>query len=198
MPFIDARINQDKEFGFIGGPKFRTDVKRLQNGRRKAQRMWDYPLHTYTADYATFDAEERELFLNWFMVAAGSWATFRFRDKNDYRATDQVIGVGDGTADPLQLVRNYTIPGVIGMSLTRPILLPLNAVITDELDNIVPATVDPLTGLATPTGTWPMGQVLKWNGEFDVRVCLAMDYNPLNRVEGDIDEVMIELEEDRG
>lgn len=198
MPFIDARINQDKEFGFVGGPEFRTDIKRLQSGRTKRHRMWDYPLHRYTADYATFDQAERAAFLNWFMVAAGSWATFRFRDKNDYQAVDQVIGVGDGTNDPMQLVRNYEIPGVAGMSLTRPITLPLNAVITDALDNVVPATVDPLTGLATPTGTWPMGQALKWNGEFDVRVCMAMDYNPLNKVEGDIDEVTIELVEDRG
>lgn len=196
MPFIDARINQDKEFGFVGGPEFNTEKRRLKSGHTKRRRIWDYPIHRFTADYATFDADERDLFLNFFMVAAGSWAAFRFRDKNDYRAIDQPIGLGDGTSNPLQLVRVYQIPGV-GMSLTRPINLPLNPVITNSLDEVIPATVDLLTGLATPTSPWPMDAVLKWNGEFDVRVCLAADFNPLNRIEGDIDEVMIELEEDR-
>ena len=196
MPFIDARINQDKEFGFVGGPEFNTEKRRLKSGHTKRRRIWDYPIHRFTADYATFDADERDVFLNFFMVAAGSWAAFRFRDKNDYRAIDQPIGLGDGTSNPLQLVRVYQIPGV-GMSLTRPINLPLNPVITNSLDEVIPATVDLLTGLATPTSPWPMDAVLKWNGEFDVRVCLAADFNPLNRIEGDIDEVMIELEEDR-
>lgn len=198
MPFIDARFNQDKEFGFVGGPEFKTDKKRLKSSRTKRDRIWHYPLHRYTADYATFNDDEREKFLNWFMVAAGAWAAFRFRDKNDYRAIDQVIGLGDGTSDPIQLVRNYTIPGVIGMSLTRPIQLPLNPIILDSLNNVIAATVNPLTGLAVPTSPWPSGRILRWNGQFDTRVCFASDFNPLNRAEGDIDEVMVELEEDRG
>ena len=194
MAFIDARLNQDKEFGFVGGPEFNTDKRRLRSGVMKRRRLWDYPIHKYTADYATFDEAERAVFLDFFMAAAGSWAAMRFRDENDYKAVNQPFGLGDGTSATLQLVRVYAKGG---LSLVRPIHLPLDVVVTDQDGNILAVTVNPLTGKVTPVSPWPVGKILYWNGQFDVRVCLSMDFNPFTRIEADVGELTIELEEDR-
>lgn len=176
MAFIDHRINDRYKLGFSGGPEWNTRRTPMDNGRVLKNRQWLYPLGKWTTDYSLLSAVEQETLRAAFWVCAGGFADFRFRDWSDFKAVHQLIGMGDGTATPLQLVRNY----VFGpASFVRPINLPLNVVVTDEDDAIVPVTVNPLTGMVTPVGTWPTGKALYWDGEFDVRACFDQDYNPL-------------------
>jgi len=195
MAFIDARLNDRYRFGFTGGPAWNTLKVDLQSGRTRRRKQWAMPHHKYTADFATLTESEKEVLLSAFMAAGGSYASFRFRDYNDFTATRQLIGSGDATDDPKQLVRNY----LFGPSLyTRTITLPLEVVVRDEDDVEVPVTVDDETGLVTPVTTWPSGKALFWWGKFDVRVNFSSDYNPLTAVATGIREATIELEEDFG
>lgn len=195
MAFIDARLNRNYMYGFQGGPRWNTLSTDLRSGRQIRIKRWSMPKHSYTANYAALSDVEKNEMLGAFMAAGGSFASFRFRDFNDYRAIAQTIGVGDGTSEPIQLVRNYQFGTT---TFTRPITLPLGAVIRDSDNNIVAATVNPLTGLATPDAPWPNGKVLRWDGEFDVRVHFSADFNPLTAVGGGVRECMVEIEEDWG
>ena len=195
MAFIDARLNDRYRFGFTGGPAWNTLKVDLQSGRTRRRKQWAMPHHKYTADYATLNETEKNALLSAFMAAAGSYASFRFRDYNDFTATHELIGSGDGTLTPKQLVKTYQ----FGPSLyTRTITLPLEVVVKDEDGAVVAVTVNDETGLVTPSLAWPNGKALFWWGKFDVRVNFASDFNPLSAVATGIREATIELEEDFG
>lgn len=192
MSFIDTRLNDRYRYGFVGGPRWNTLVVDMANGRNRRKKQWAMPHHEFTADYATFNAEEKAQLLSAFMAAGGAFSAFRFKDFNDWLAINQDIGTGDGTTDPMQLVRNYS----FGPSLyTRAITLPLNAIITDYSGTVIPATVDPLTGLATPDDPWPEVP-LRWNGQFDVRVRFSEDFNPFTAASEQVGECTVRLVED--
>lgn len=192
MAFIDARLNKRYGYGFQGGPQWNTISNPLRSGRERRMKAWSMPKYRFTANYATFSDAEKEELLGAFMAAAGSFASFRFRDWNDFKAIDQIIGVGDGTSTPMQLVRNYFFGSAV---MTRPITLPLNPVVLDDDDQVIDVTVDPLTGIATPATNWPNGKVLRWNGKFDTRVHFASDFNPFTSQSPDIRTCTVELEE---
>lgn len=175
MDFIDARINEHYLFGFTGGPQWNTMRNDLANGHVRKNKSWKYPLGKWTANYALLTPDEREAMRAAFWVCGGGFADFRFRDYDDFQAIEELFGIGDGSATPMQLVRNYTFGSV---SFSRPIRLPLAVQVRDQDGATLAVTVDPLTGMATPDTAWPDGKELYWTGEFDVRACFESDYNP--------------------
>lgn len=192
MSFINTRLNDRYLYGFTGGPQWNTLTTELRSGRQHRKKMRSMPRYRFATNFAALNPQEQESMLAAFNVCAGAFASFRFKDWNDFRALNQIIGVGDGTSAPLQLVRNYTFGAV---TFTRPITLPINPVITDSDGNTITATVNATTGVATPAGTWPSGKVLRWSGEFDVRAHFSEDYNPLTAVGGGVRECRVEIEE---
>lgn len=191
MSFIDTRINSRYRFGFVGGPEWRTLIVQLQSGAERRKAMWALPHHRYTADYATLTPAEKETLLHTFIVCRGAFSTFRFLDWNDYTATDESLGTGDGTSDPIQLVKTYTFGA---SSYERTITLPYDVTVTAN-GTPISVTVDPLTGIATPVSPWPSGQALAWSGKFDVRVRFANDFNPFTSAAQQVREVSVELVE---
>jgi len=194
MAFIDARINSDYTFGFVGGPQWKTLKVPMASGHNRKNKDWSLPLGRWQTNYALLTPANQEALLAAFWVCGGGFSNFRFKDYNDFRVIDQVIGVGDGTSTPLQLVRNYQFGSVV---FTRPIKLPLHAVIKDQDDNVLGATVNATTGMATPTSPWPNGKVLRWNGEFDVKVEFEEDYNPFTAAASNIRECPVRILEVR-
>lgn len=192
MSFIDARLNSRYRYGFVGGPNWNTMVTQLQSGRNRKRKAWAMPHHKYTANYATFNEAEKAELLNAFMAAGGSFSSFRFKDWNDWQAFDQVIGTGDGTSTPMQLVKHYTFGPT---TFTRTITLPLNVVVKDEDGNVLSVTVAPTTGLVTPSSPWPSGKDIIASFDFDVRVSFSQDFNPFTSVAAKVRECMVELEE---
>lgn len=189
MAFIDHRLNDRYRFGFVGGPRWSTRIRPLRSGRELRMKQWSMPHHEYVANFATLNEAEKQEMLAVLMATAGSWADFRFKDWNDWQASNEAFGVGDGTSTPKQLTKTY----VWGpASYTRTITLPLNAVVTADGVPIT-VTVDPLTGMATPSAPWPNGAVLAWTGQHDVRVRFANDFNPLTSVAGNIRELPVTL-----
>lgn len=192
MSFIDTRFSHRVLSGFSGGPRWNTLRKELMSGRNRRKKLWAMPRFEFIADYAAFTQAEQEEIYNAFIVAGGSFSAFRFKDWNDYRAQSESLGTGDGTSDPIQLVKTY----VFGAAeYVRDITLPLNAVVTADGTPIT-VTVDPLTGLATPAAPWPVGQALAWSGQFDVRVTFAEDFNPFTAITTNLSECRVSLIED--
>lgn len=195
MAFIDQRINSRYRMGFVGGPAWNTLKVELANGRQRRKKQWSMPHHRYTANYATLNELEKNELLSAFMVAGGSFSAFRFLDYNDFRATSELIGVGDGTSNPLQLVKTYSFGS---SSFTRTITLPLNPVIYVDGIEEPGVTVDQLTGMVAPDSAWPTDSLVTWTGTFDVRVCFANDFNPFTSPASNIRECMVDLLEDFG
>ena len=194
MAFIDARINSDYTYGFTGGPQWNTLKVDMANGHVRKNKDWALPLGKWSTNYALLSPQTQEALLAAFWVCGGGFSDFRFKDYNDFRAIDQVFGVGDGTSTPIQLVRNYQFGSVV---FTRAISLPLNAIIKDQDNNVLAATVNPTTGMATPSSPWPNGKVLRWNGEFDVKASFEEDYNPFTAQASNVRECPVRIIEVR-
>ena len=192
--FIDYRINSNYMSGFTGGPEFSTLVKRNRAGVSRRRPQMQMPLHRYRANYATLTAEEQAAMLDAIWVAEGQAYSFRFRDYNDWSVEDQVLGVGDGGSDPIQLVKSYTKGD---RTKVREITLAYGVTMTADGVPFADFTLDELSGIVTPTGTWPDGEILKWSGRFDVCVRFASDYSPMSAPANRIRELMIELVEER-
>ena len=127
-------------------------------------------------------------------AAEGAAYSFGFRDGNDWAGVDQVQGIGDGTSNPIQLIKSYTKGS---RTKVRDITLPTAVTMKSGGVPYTDFTVDEIGGLLSPTSTWPSGEVLTAPFEFDVCVRFANDYNPMIGVAYRLNEIMIELIEER-
>lgn len=192
--FINYRIDERVAYGFTGGPDWSTSRTPMRNGIVRRNGNWDWPLHRYACDYALLADEVFEELRAMTYIARGGLYAFRFKDWDDYRAVHQPIGIGNGSSAPMQLAVQYTKGPV---TFTRRIVLPLSPTVSDEDGAPVPVSVDPLTGLATPTGTWPTGKALFWDGEFDVPTYFERDFNPITRRSPNVSTQRLSLYEER-
>lgn len=189
MAFIDYRLNDRYRVGFVGGPRWNTQIITLRSGREQRIAQWAMPHREYTADFAALNDAEKQEFLSVLMATRGARDDFRFKDWNDWQADNEVFGIGDGTSSAKQLSKTY----VWGpASYTRPITLPLSAVVSAD-GMPIDVTVNALTGMVTPDDPWPNGAVLTWSGQFDVRVRFANDFNPFTSVASSIRELPVTL-----
>ncbi|ABX36714.1 conserved hypothetical protein [Delftia acidovorans SPH-1] len=194
MSFIDVQINAKTNIGFAGGPEWRTLVVQMASGRNRRRQEWSMPHHKYTADYTTLRPQDQNDILAAFIAAKGQMHTFAMRDWNDYRARGEVIGQGDGTTTPVQLVKTYAFGPA---SYVRPITLPVErSVRVYQGGVLVASTVDRLTGLVTPDAPWEDGVEITADFDFNVRVRFASDYFPFTRDSNVSAQTTVELVEE--
>ena len=194
MSFIDVQINAKTNIGFAGGPEWRTLVVQMASGRNRRRQEWSMPHHKYTADYTTLRPQDQNDILAAFIAAKGQMHTFAMRDWNDYRARGEVIGEGDGTTTPVQLIKTYTFGPA---SYVRTITLPVErSVRVYQGGVLVPSTVDRLTGLVTPDAPWEDGVEITADFDFNVRVRFASDYFPFTRDSNVSAQTTVELVEE--
>jgi uncharacterized protein (TIGR02217 family) len=193
MTFIDTKLSRHVSVGFSGGPMWNTRVVDMANGSERRNADWALPHHKFTADYTLLDPVAQNEILIAFWAARGQKDSFRFKDWNDFKAIDQAMAVGDGTATPRQLTKTYTFGPT---SFVRTIVLPIASTVAITANGTpLTVTTDETTGMVTPTGSWPTGQVIKANFEFDVRVRFAADFVPFTRDTNVSGAVTLELVE---
>lgn len=196
MTFLEVKLSDRVQAGFSGGPEWQTLVVPMANGRDRRRQDWSMPKHKYTADYTTLDPASQNEILAAFVAARGQMHAFGFKDWNDFKARGQQIGLGDGTAKPLQLSKNYSF-GIA--NYTRAITLPLlRTVRVYQAGLPVACDVDQLTGLVTPHAPWAAGAPITADFDFLVRVRFAKDYFPFTRNSMASAQATVELVEDFG
>lgn len=173
MDFINTRISKCVAYGFSGGPEYSTLIVSLDNGREQRNRRWRYPRHRYSATYMNLSPEAQREIVSVFHSVAGQWSAFRFKDWNDYQAVGEPLAPTVGTSNPVQLIKTYTFGAA---SNTRLIQAPIAGAVIKRNGSPVAGTLDTATGLFTPSAPWAAG-TYTWDGEFDVWVRFASDYN---------------------
>jgi uncharacterized protein (TIGR02217 family) len=109
--------------------------------------------------------------LHAFNACLGGAFGFRLKDWADYIATDELIGLGTGAEQAIQLAKLYTFGT---RTVSRPIRKPITASVTlTQNGSPLTASVDYTTGIATYTAT--NGATVRWSGQFDVPVCFSDD-----------------------
>jgi len=169
--FNETRLLDCVSYGSQFGQEFNTRITTLKSGHERRNANWTLPLGRYSVSYDALRPVDHPLVRGAHMSCMGSLIAFRFKDWTDYQAQRQLIGVGTGASQTLQLVKNYAF-GPISLARTIKKPVPGTAVIFGY-DLPLDATVDYTTGLVTVTA--PTGAPITWSGEFDVPVRFESD-----------------------
>ena len=191
MAIIETRLSAKVEQGFTAVSSRMTLVKTLANGHEKRNAQWNHGRRMYTADYATFTPADCANLLAAIEATEGQLYAFRFKDWNDYRATEQALGLAPAGSAGVQLVKTYTFGSV---TKTRDITKPVAGTVTVYQSGVAKAgTIDTAAGLFTPTTAWTEGAELTATFEFDVPVRFASDEIQFVMPHRDIREVKCSL-----
>ena len=127
MAFHEVRLPARLAFGSTGGVERRTNVVTLASGFERRSSPWAMGRRRYLIGAnlrALADMAELTAF---FEQRRGRLYGFRFRDFADFAscgpggtpaATDQALGVGDGTRTTFQLAKAY---GEVSRSIAKPV-----------------------------------------------------------------------------
>lgn len=178
MGRINAVLDEDVDYGFEGGPRYKTGKIDLENGFFDRDSQWIYARHEYSASFGNISDDRRDRIIAVFHACRGSRHSFMFKDWNDFEIFDQVIEVPAGTSDKIQLYKTYTPFGPQYVTV-RPIQAIKYAIIEDENGDEVTGSLNLLTGEFTPVGAWGGGVYKIREMEFYVWVAFEDDYNPM-------------------
>lgn len=190
--FHDVRFPLRLALGTSGGPWRRTDIVALSNGRESRNQRWRDARRRYDAGSGVRSVSDLYEVIAFFEARAGQLYGFRFTDPVDFQsrgpeqtvtATDQLLGIGDGTRTAFQLVKHY---GDAGGSTERVIARPLAGSVLVSVNGTplggAGFSVDDGTGVVTLGSAPAGGSVIRAGFRFDVPVRFDTD-----RIEVDLD-----------
>jgi len=168
MAFVEDVLPVDVAPGASGGPMFHTTVKRLRSGAEFRNRLWQNPLRDFVVRYNSRTIERIESEIQKFVFKiGGAHLGFRARDWSDYTATDEQVGVGDGTTFYFRLTKSYG-------TYERRILKPDPATVTIKLNGVAVDAdnwaIDGSNGVVIFLTAPGMNQIVTWSGEFHVPI----------------------------
>lgn len=169
MAFIEERLLDCVAYGTEGGPTWSTRRIGLKSGiiRRNANRS--RPMYRFVVLYQNLQPEHHEAVIHAFNACRAGVFGFRLKDWSDYTAEDQLVTTGTGAEQVIQLSKLYEFGA---QNVARPIRKLVSATLTAD-GAPQAATINLNTGVATFTA--PIGDIVRWNGEFDVPVMFETD-----------------------
>lgn len=159
MTFINSQFPM-ANYGSSGGPSYKTTISESVGGGESRNGHWSLAKRDFDAAFQVITQADLDTVIKWFHACRGRLHTFRFKDWSDYKsvspnsnpsATDQIIGVGDGSNLIFQLSKAYTVGAVTQtLNITKPVsgtvLIAVNSVTKTETTHY---TIDYSTGIVT-------------------------------------------------
>lgn len=159
MTFINAQFPM-ANYGSSGGPSYKTTVSESVGGGESRNGHWSLAKREFDAAFQVKTQVDVDTVIKWFHACRGRLHTFRFKDWSDFKscspnssqtATDQIIGVGNGSNKIFQLSKSYTVGSVTQMlNITKPVsgtvLIAVNSVTKTETTDYA---IDYSTGIVT-------------------------------------------------
>lgn len=170
--------------GATGGPEFATQVVTLGSGAEQRNILWAEGRGRWNVGTGIRTRAQMLEVIGHFRVVKGRGYSFRFKDWNDYQASD--VTMVQVTPTVWQLVKRYAIGP---HEHVRTIAKPVPGTVTTKIAGVpvVPASIDHLTGrvtFAAPPGSTPTASF-----QFDVPVRFDSDHLPVQANAWDIQEV---------
>lgn len=151
MAFHEVRLPARLAFGSTGGVERRTQIVTLGSGYERRSTPWAQGRRRYLIGAGLRSLDDMAALTSFFEARQGRLYGFRFRDFADFKscvpggvpqATDQALGLGDGSKVRFQLLKAYgETQRVICKPVEGSVTVALNGVATDGFE------VDWATGL---------------------------------------------------
>lgn len=155
--FIEVEFPRTIAAKAMGGPSFLTTVNEGQSGFEQRNQNWGIARGSWTVSLETPGASANvdpltyiEQLNAFFLVVGGKANAFRLKDHKDFTngLTPVAIGVGTGSQENYQLVKNYTIGPY---SYQRVINKPVTSRAVDYLNRALQDTI----GITVNGAVWP-------------------------------------------
>lgn len=176
MAFAEVCFPTDIAYGSSGGPEYSTDIVITHGGYEQRNINWGQARARYNVAHGIKTQAQLDTLIAFFRARKGRANGFRFKDWSDYKATAQIIGVGNGTNKVFQLVKSYESGSVYE---TRIINKPVNGSIEVYINSVLQAesvySLDTTSGIITFTTAPGNLSVITADFEFDVPVRFDTD-----------------------
>jgi uncharacterized protein (TIGR02217 family) len=202
MAFDDIRFPTAISRGATGGPERRTEIVVTGSGHEERNSRWADSRRRYNAGFGVKSLNDIHEALRFFEERRGRLHGFRWKDHTDFKscapqnapaATDQQIGIGNGTAASIQLLKRYgsglrDYARAVSKPVAGSVLIAVNDVST------VNFTLDALTGIVTFQSVPALGAIITAGFEFDVPARFDTDQLKINLAHfdaGDIPDIPV-------
>ena len=186
MAFHDVRFPTSLSAGALGGPERRTEIVALANGHEERNAPWSQSRRRYDAGLGLRSLDDLHQLIAFWEARMGQLHAFRWKDFSDWKScaplatpspTDQLLGIGDGTARVFQLRKGYASGAATAW---RTIRAPVPGTVRVAVGGVERAegthwTLDATTGLVTVLAAPPSGAAVTAGFEFDVPVRFDTD-----------------------
>jgi len=173
-PFRDISFPPYVARGATGGPSFSTNVVTLASGTEERNILWANSRSKWNISTGIRTREQMLDVIAFFHVVKGRAYSFRFKDWNDYDATDQLMV--EITPSVWQLVKRYDIGGFQHVrTITKPVVGTV--VVKVGGSPVTPDSIDYLTGQVTFASAPSSNPTASF--EFDVPVRFDTDHLPV-------------------
>lgn len=169
--FHDVRLPLRFALGAMGGVERRTQIVALTSGRETRNGVWSGSRRSWDLAGAVQKTEDVAELVRFFEARSGRLHGFRFRDPLDYRATNEVIGVGNGVETAFALSKSV---GTTRRAITKPLASSVT-VSVDGSPQTSGWSVDLLTGIVVFDSPPAAGAEISADFEFDVPVRFDTD-----------------------
>ncbi|CEG09656.1 hypothetical protein BN961_03086 [Afipia felis] len=174
QPFLDIAFPPFVARGASGGPTFATNIVTLASGAEQRNVLWANARGRWNISTGIRTRAQMLEVIAFFHVAKGRGFSFRFRDWNDFQATE--VPMQEVTPTVWQLVKRYNVGG---FEHVRTITKPLPGSVTIKIGGvpIVPTKIDHQSGritFASAPDTAPTASF-----DFDVSVRFDTDSLPV-------------------
>ncbi len=176
MAFDNVRLPEQIERDSQSFPRFQTTVTTLGRGAEQRNVDWMQQRCRFDISYGIQDEEDYHEVRDFFYARMGKARGFLFKDWSDYKATGQLLGVGDGTTTKFQLVKRYT----SAVTYIRKIIAPVGGTVKAYVNGVLTtASVNATTGEITFFAAPASSTTITADFEFDVPVRFDADELPI-------------------
>lgn len=182
-------------------PMFSTNIKTAVSGRELRRANYTLPLFTIGLQYEflrdTVEQNEFKTLLAFFLARGGAFDSFLFNDPDDGRASNELLGIGDGVTTTFQLARSFggfsepvcnvanvaIGPNMWAVQGDTPMWTNDSAAMWSAAPNYLPGTDFNVsaTGLVTFAVAPPAAAELRWSGEYYYRCRFLHDQQDYNK-----------------
>jgi len=182
VSFVETRFPEDISYGSNGGPYFSTTVYSTSSGFEQRNMNWEDARCQYDVSYGIKDKTDMGVVLNFFYAMRGKAIGFRYKDWSDYKLTQELIGLGDGTTVAFQIIKTYAASTQEYVRTIRKVVTPvvgppaiLFEVYVNDVLQSSGYTVNYNTGIITFDVAPTAAATIKVTCEFDVPVRFDTD-----------------------
>ncbi len=181
MAFHEVRLPARLAFGSTGGVERRTEITTLGSGYERRSSPWAMGRRRYLIGANLRSLEDMAALTAFFEARRGRLYGFRFRDFADFQscapggtvtASDQAIGIGDGTRRTFGLVKAY---GDVSRAITKPVAGSVTVAVGGVVLAASGFAVNAATGLVTLVVAPGAGVAVTAGFVFDVPVRFDAD-----------------------